>query len=113
MKPARTQKPSPTGEGDIMRLILIELSAAGHFVERIQSGLLYTKDARPVRIGFPGRADLSGARAGDGRAFFMEVKNANGQATKEQKQFIAAMQKRGLIAGVVRSVDDALNLLAL
>lgn len=113
MKP-RTAAPklAPTSEGDIMRLIMIELSAAGHYVERIQSGLLYTRDARPVRVGFPGRADLSGFRAGDARAFFLEVKNANGAATKEQKQFIAAMQKRGAIAGVVRSVADAIKLLA-
>lgn len=104
---------APTSEGDIQRLIMIELSAAGHFVERIQSGLLYTKDGRPVRIGFPGRSDLSGARAGDGRAFYLEVKTATGRATKEQQQFIGAMKKRGLIAGVVRSVDDALILLNL
>ena len=104
---------APTSEGDIQRLIMIELSAAGHYVERIQSGLLYTKDARPVRIGFPGRSDLSGARAGDARAFVMEVKSATGRPTKEQLQYIAAMQKRGLIAGVVRSVDDALKLLKL
>lgn len=108
----REPKPAPTSEADIQRLIMIELSAAGHYVERIQSGLLYTRDARPVRVGFPGRADLSGARAGDARFFVMEVKNANGQATKEQRQFIAAMKKRGIIAGVVRSVADAFNLLA-
>lgn len=111
MKP-RDPKPAPTSEGDIMRLIMIELSAAGHYVERIQSGLLFTKDARPVRVGFPGRSDLSGARASDGKAFFFEVKNAHGQPTKEQRQFIAAMKKRGLIAGVVRSVEDAIKLLA-
>lgn len=98
-------------EADIQRLVMIELSAAGHFVERIQSGLLYTRDARPVRVGYPGRADLSGFRASDARAFFMEIKTATGRATKEQLAFIAAMQKRGAIAGVVRSVQDALNLL--
>ena len=98
-------------EADLQRLIMIELSAAGHFVERIQSGLLYTKDMRPVRIGFPGRSDLSGFRAGDCRAYFLEIKTATGRATAEQLAFIAAMQKRGAIAGVVRSVQDALNLL--
>lgn len=106
MKPVKNM-----AEGDIQRLIMIELSAAGHFVERIQSGLLYTKDGRPVRIGFPGRSDLSGARQADGKAFYMEVKTRTGRATAEQLAFIAAMQKRGLIAGVVRSVEDALKLL--
>lgn len=99
-------------EGDLQRLIMIELSAAGHYVERIQSGLLYTKDGRPVRIGFPGRSDISGARAGDNRAFFMEIKTATGRATKEQRRFIAAMKQRGAIAGIVRSVQDALDLLS-
>lgn len=113
MKPRAVKpKAAPTSEADIQRLVMIELSAAGHFVERVQSGLLYTKDARPVRIGFPGRSDLSGFRAGDARAFFFEIKNAHGVATKEQKQFIAAMLKRGAIAGIVRSVEDALKLIS-
>lgn len=99
-------------EGDLQRLIMIELSSAGHFVERIQSGLFYTKDGRLVRVGYPGRSDISGARAGDNRAFFMEVKTAKGRATKEQRRFIDAMKQRGVIAGIVRSVGDAFDLLS-
>lgn len=99
-------------EGDIMRSVMIALSADGHFVERIQSGLLYTKDGRPVRIGYPGRSDLSGARAGDAKSFFLEIKTATGRATKEQVQFLTAMQSRGAIAGIVRSVADARELIA-
>lgn len=98
-------------EGDLQRLIMLALSDDGHFVERIQSGLLYTKDGRPVRVGTPGRSDLSGFRASDARAFFFEIKTATGRATAEQRAFIAAMQKRGAIAAIVRSVAEARQVL--
>lgn len=104
-------KPEPVTENGIMNAIMIAVSAEGHYIERNQSGVFYTKDGRPVRIGFNGRSDCSGFRRSDARAFFMEVKTKTGRATKEQLSFIAAMQKRGAIAGIVRSVADALLLL--
>lgn len=98
-------------ESDLMRLIMIELSNDGHFVERIQSGVFQTADGRTVRIGFVGRADLSGHRRGDGRAFYLEVKTDRGRATAQQKRFLDRMRETGAIAGIVRSVDDARALL--
>lgn len=96
-------------EGDIQRSIMVALSEAGHFVARGNVGLFFTKDGRPVRSGLPvGFSDLFGNRAGDARAFYLEVKTPTGRIRPEQAAFIAAMQKRGALAAVVRSVEDAL-----
>ena len=95
-------------EGDLMRSIMVALSEDGHFVARANVGLFFTKDGRPVHAGLPvGFSDLFGHRAGDARAFYLEVKTPTGRATPQQLAFIAAMQRRGALAGVVRSVDEA------
>jgi hypothetical protein len=99
-------------ESDLMRSIMIALSADGHAVFRANVGLFFTKDGRPVSTGLPvGFSDLFGFRAGDARAFFLEVKTPIGRATAEQRAFVDAMQRRGALAGVVRSVEDARGML--
>ncbi len=96
-----------------MREIMIALSADGHAVFRANVGLFFTKDGRPARTGLPvGFSDLFGARVGDARAFFLEVKTATGRATLDQRRFLQAMANRGAITGIVRSVDEAQSLLA-
>ena len=95
-----------------MRSIMIALSNDGHFVARANVGLFFTKDGRPIRSGLPtGFSDIFGNRLGDARAFYLEVKTSTGRATTEQMAFLNAMKMRGAIAGVVRSIDDALGLL--
>lgn len=99
-------------ESGLMREIMLALSADGHAVFRANVGLFFTKDGRPVRSGLPvGFSDLFGFRASDARAFFLEVKTPRGHATPEQLAFLDAMRRRGALAGVVRSVDDARQLL--
>lgn len=106
--------PEPRTEGDIMRSIMIALSAQGHACFRANVGAFFTKDGRHVTTGLPkGFSDLFGFRKDDARAYFMEVKTATGRATSEQVAFLAAMQARGAIAGVVRSVADAEELIRL
>lgn len=96
-----------------MRSIMIALSADGHFVARANVGRFKMEDGRWFDTGLPkGFSDLFGVRAGDGRSFFVEVKTATGRASPEQLAFIAAMQKRGAVAGVARSVQDARLILA-
>lgn len=91
-----------------MRSIMVALSQDGHFVARANVGLFYTRDGRPVSTGLPaGFSDLFGHRAGDARAFYLEVKTPTGRPTAQQLAFVAAMQKRGALAAVVRSVDEA------
>lgn len=100
-------------EADLMRSIMVALSADGHFVARANVGLFFTKDGRPVKTGLPtGFSDLFGHRLGDCRAFYLEVKTATGRPTEQQLAFIAAMKKRGALAGIVRSVEDARRVLS-
>lgn len=100
-------------ESDLMRAVMVALSEDGHFVARANVGLFYTQDGRPVRSGLPvGFSDLFGHRAGDARAFYLEVKTATGRASPEQLAFIAAMRKRGALSGVARSVSDALDIVS-
>lgn len=96
-----------TGTG-LQNQIMLALSEAGHFVARYQVGTFYTIDGRPIRIGIVGGSDLWGHRAGDARAFYIECKDGTGRLTAEQRAFIIAMKARGALAGVARSVDEAL-----
>ena len=48
-----------------------------------------------------------------GRVAFIEVKTENGKLSPQQEAFITKMQGQGAIAGVVRSVDEALKLCGL
>ena len=98
-------------ESALMHYIMEALSAHGHVVFRANNGLFFTKDGRPVRSGLPnGFSDLFGFST-DMRPFFFEIKTATGAVRPEQELFLAAMRSRGAVAGVVRSLDDALNLL--
>lgn len=104
----------PLKEADLMRSIMIALSAQGHACFRANVGQFFTKDGRHVTTGLPkGFSDLFGHRAGDCKAFYLEVKKPFGRTTPEQVDFLAAMQSRGAIAGVVRSVADAEELIRL
>ena len=95
-------------EGDLMRSVMVALSEDGHFVARANVGLFFTRDGRPVSTGLPaGFSDLFGFRASDARAFFLEIKTRTGRVSPQQIAFLAAMQRRGALAGVVRSVDEA------
>lgn len=97
-----------------MRSIMLALSEDGHQVFRANVGLFFTADGRPVRSGLPvGFSDLFGHRAGDASAFYLEVKTPTGRVSAQQAAFIAAMQRRGAIAAVVRSVDEARQVVSL
>ena len=58
-----------------------------------------------------GYSDLSGVRKSDGRAVFIEVKKLTGVVSDEQKDFLSIMQQCHAVAGVARSVEDALKLI--
>jgi hypothetical protein len=97
---------------DMMNAVMLALSEDGHAVFRANVGLFFTKDGRPVRTGLPvGFSDLFGHRTSDARAFYLEVKTGTGRLTADQKAFLVAMKARGALAGVVRSVQDAREIL--
>lgn len=109
----------------VMRKIMIALSEAGHKVWRNETGQFWTgkpihrdgktvtlTNAAMIPVGLcVGSSDLIGIQSGTGRLFALEVKTSNGRTTKEQKSFIQTVIDAGGIAGVVRSVEDAINLL--
>ncbi len=109
----------------LQRQIMIALSESGHKVWRNETGRFWTgnpvhRDGQTVTLTgaamIPaglcvGSSDLIGIQSGTGRIFAMEVKTKNGRTTKEQESFIETINDAGGIAGVVRSVEDAINLL--
>lgn len=98
-------------ETDIMNQIRVALSPYCA-VFRMNVGLCFTKDGRPMRTGVPvGFSDLFGHRKSDGRAFYIEVKTKTGRASANQMRFLEQMLADGAIAGICRSPEEAMNLL--
>ena len=110
-------------EASLMRRIMLALSKRC-ILFRNQSGF-YVQDGRPIRYGIanPGGSDLIGWHSieitpdmvGRKIAVFcaLEIKTAKGRATDEQKAFIAAVQRAGGIAEIVRSEEEAEKTVAL
>ena len=99
-----------TTESLIQNQIRVGLSKAGHTVFRVNVGKVRMADGRYFDTGLPkGFPDLFGFRP-DGRIFFIEVKNETGKVRPEQEKFIEQMRKRGALAGVARSVADAMEI---
>ena len=88
---------------------------------RNNTGTLRDANGRPVQFGLAkGSADLIGwttrtitaDMVGQRIAVFtsIEVKTPTGRVSPEQRQWLEAVQAAGGIAGVARSVDDALRI---
>jgi hypothetical protein len=88
---------------------------------RNNCGVLQDRRGVPVRYGLqPGSSDLIGWRTvtitpdmvGKQVAVFtsIEVKTPTGRVKPEQQQWLDAVQAAGGIAGVARSVEDALRI---
>jgi hypothetical protein len=111
-------------ETALQREIMLALSEAGCTVWRNNTGAAHNgrvihksgstvtlADSRMITYGLcVGSADLIGIRP-DGRFIAIEVKTPKGRVTSEQERFIFHIQLMGGIAGVARSVDDALTLI--
>lgn len=97
-------------EHTIQNEIRVALTENGYTVFRANVGKVKTVDGRWFDTGLPkGHPDLYGFRP-DGKIFYIEVKNANGRVRPEQKQFIKTVKARGALAGIARSVEDALDI---
>ena len=98
-------------EHTIQNEIRVALTENGYTVFRANVGKVKTADGRWFDTGLPkGHPDLYGFRP-DGKIFYIEVKNANGRVRPEQKQFIKTVKARGALAGIARSVEDALDII--
>ena len=96
-------------EIDIQNQIRLELSKHG-LVLRMNNGLFYTEDGRPIKSGLPrGTSDL--LFIGQGFMAFLEVKTSKGIPSKEQLRFIDKINSLGHKAGIVRNVQDALDII--
>lgn len=98
----------------------VQKIASKRFVE-VNPGDVVIRDARPLHAGLvKGSGDLIGWRrvmitaemVGRPIAQFLslEVKTKTGRATKEQKNWQATVNAHGGLAGIVRSDDEALEL---
>ena len=98
-------------EIDIQNSIRLALSGKC-IIFRANVGVFSTADGRTVSTGLPkGFSDLFGYRKSDCKAVFIEVKTATGKVRPQQEQFLNAMKGYGAIAGVCRSVEEALKLI--
>lgn len=65
-----------------------------------------TRGYRYVTFGFRGCSDIVGQMT-DGRFLAIEVKTVRGEVTDAQQRFLDLVKSHGGVSGVVRSVDDA------
>jgi hypothetical protein len=108
-------------EQRIQQEIRLAISHGDTRVFRNNTGTLRDQHGRPVSFGLAkGSADLIGWRTvvvtpemvGQQVAVFtsIEVKTPTGRLRPEQQQWLDAVQAAGGIAGVARSVEDALRI---
>ena len=112
--PAEQRQPS---EAEILRAILAMLRRhpkvalcwrqnSGTFQERNRDGTTRYIRANTQR----GMSDIMGALM-DGRTLAIEVKSRTGKMRPGQEEFLATIRQAGGVAGVCRSVEDAMKLL--
>ena len=98
-------------EHDIQNEIRLALAERGILCFRANVGRVKMKDGRWFDTGLPkGFCDLFGFRK-DGQIFFIEVKNGKGRTSEKQDKFMELVKSNGALAGVARSVEDALEII--
>lgn len=108
-------------EQTIQQQIRLQCSRGPVRLHRNNTGTLLDRNGRPVQFGLAkGSADLIGwttrtitpDMVGQQVAVFtsIEVKSATGRLRPDQRQWMEAVQAAGGIAGVARSVEDAVGL---
>lgn len=98
-------------ESDIQQSIRLALGRDRDVVLwRNSVGVAQTPDGRSQRFGLcPGSSDLVGIGPG-GRFLAIEVKTNHGRVAPDQARFVDLVRARGGIAGICRSVEDAVAL---
>lgn len=110
--PARERKPQPGPEAGVLAAVIKALSMhpAVAWVRRMNVGAIKIgegRNARFFRAGFVGCSDIIGQMK-DGRFLAVECKSATGKLSDEQVRFIDTVRAAGGVAGMARSIDDAL-----
>ena len=102
-------------ETEIQKAIMLELSKYG-IVIRQQSGNFYTEYGSRIKVGFTGLSDLQFISDNGKLIVFMEVKTGRKGSKPSDEQinfinFINAKKSPNLKAGIVRNVQEALQLI--
>jgi hypothetical protein len=112
--PAEQREPS---EAEILKAIMQLLKRHPRVAQcwRINSGTFAERNrdgsTRYIRANTQkGMSDIMGVLR-DGRTLAIEVKSRTGRMRPGQEEFLATIRSAGGVAGVVRSVDDAVRLL--
>ena len=95
-------------ESRILYEVMRELGRHGA-VYRCNSGQVKMANGKYFHAMPKGFADILFIRA-DGKACFVETKTDRGKLSPEQTKFLERMRKLNCIAGVARSVHEALTL---
>lgn len=112
-------------ETKLMRLILVALTGhrciawrnetAGAYVGKVihkDERIVTLANAQLMTFGLcVGSADIIGIHKPTGRFLAIEVKTKTGKPTKEQLNFIEQVRAANGIAGIARTVQEALDLL--
>ena len=93
-------------ETEIMRRIMVECADIAVLM-RYNVGLFLTYNGIPIKQGVKGTSDLIGFRIADGKFIAIEVKTETGRPTQEQKKFLDAMDKYGVLCGIARNTEQA------
>lgn len=108
-------KPHPGPEAGVLAAVLklLAVHPAVAWARRMNTGAVKVGEGRAVRFvrfGFVGCADILGQMK-DGRLLAIECKSDVGRLSDAQQNFLATVAAHGGVAGVARSIDDALAIL--
>lgn len=73
----------------------------------VKPGMVVLEDARPIKFGVPGLADINGIT--DGQPLQIELKTKIGRQSEQQIKFQIAWEKAGGIYILARSPEQALE----
>lgn len=109
--PRKRQTLLDVPERDIQKAVLklLERHPKVAWARRMNSGAVTAHGSR-IRFGFQGCPDILGQMK-DGRSLGVEVKRKGEGPNLAQQNHIALMQRNNGLAGIVRSVEEALFLL--
>jgi hypothetical protein len=112
--PARRSRALDEKEASVLDRIRKVLEKCGVLVWRNHVGLSRQGSGRFARSGLAkGASDLVGLVSPSGRFIAIEVKRPRGgRVSEDQERWLALVRACGGVAGVVRSVEEALELVA-
>lgn len=96
-------------ELELQKSIKSELKKLGHKCWQVDSGkkVTYKTRGQGLEKGFP---DIFGARKGDGKLFFVEIKIGNGKPSEHQIKFLKAADENNILNGVAWNVEQAIEI---